>query len=95
MKNLSLIACLVVATAMFGCAVSADSPAESDLQSVRVDNATITAKGDVSVISNADVSVTTSSLTLSEDLVEGGGVCCTNCNIYTGNCQECHTCPAQ
>ena len=95
MKNLSVIACLFVATAMFGCAVSADAPVEPDVQSVRVDNATITYKGDVSVISNAGTSVTTSSLTLTEGLAEGGGVCCTNCNIYTGNCQECHTCPAQ
>jgi hypothetical protein len=95
MKNLFVIACLLVATAMFGCAVGADSTVEPDVQSVRVDNATITDKGDVSVISNAGVSVTTSSLTLTEDLVEGGGVCCTNCNIYTGNCQECHTCAAE
>jgi hypothetical protein len=95
MKNLRLIAGLFIATACFvGCAVSSE-PGD---QSIRIDNPTVTHQGDVSVISNGDTTVFTTSLTLTREsnLVDdsggGGGVCCTNCNIFTGNCQECHTC---
>lgn len=96
MKNLRLIAGLFITAAfVVGCAVSSD-PGE---ESIRIDHPTVTHHGDVSTISNGDVTVTTSSLSLTEqsDLLdpEGGtGVCCTRCNIYTGNCAECHTCPA-
>jgi hypothetical protein len=93
MKNLRLIAGLFITTAMFvGCAVSSE-PGE---KSIRIDNPTVTHQGDVSTISNGDVSVTTSSLSLTKQSgVDNGpasGVCCTNCNIFTGNCEECHTC---
>lgn len=93
MKNLRLIAGLVITTAFFvGCAVSSD-PGE---KSIRVDNPTVTRQGDVSTISNGEVTVTTSSLTLTPvsgvDNGPANGICCTNCNIYTGNCDECHTC---
>lgn len=100
MKNLRLLAGLVITTAFFvGCAVSSD-PGET---SIRIDNATVTHQGDVSTISNGETTVTTSSLSLTQDsnLVDDGGgsggpgMCCTNCNIFTGWCQECHTCPAQ
>ena len=50
----------------------------------------------MSTISKGESTVTTSSLSLTnEGDVDSGpasGVCCTNCNIYTGDCQECHTC---
>lgn len=93
MKNLRLIAGLFIATACFvGCAVSSE-PGD---KSIRIDNPTVTHQGDVSVISNGEVSVTTPSLTLTKqsDVVNGpaSDVCCTNCNIFTGDCQECHTC---
>lgn len=93
MKNLRLIAGLLITTAFFvGCAVSSE-PADT---SIRIDNPTVTHQGEVSTISNGDTTVTTSSLTLttqsSVDDGGGGGICCTNCNIWTGNCQECHTC---
>jgi len=91
MKNLRLIAGLVITTAFFvGCAVSSE-PGE---KSIRIDNATVTQKGDVSTISDGQTTVTTSSLSLTSDVDNGpaSGVCCTNCNIYTGDCQECHTC---
>jgi hypothetical protein len=96
MKNLRLIAGIFITTAMFvGCAVSSE-PGET---AIRIDNATVTHEGDVSVISNGETTVTTSSLSLTKESNlddgggGGGGVCCTNCNIFTGNCQECHTCP--
>ncbi|HEX3475704.1 MAG TPA: hypothetical protein VHT91_11810 [Kofleriaceae bacterium] len=97
MKNLRLIAGLFITTAFFvGCGVSSD-PGE---ESIRIDHPTVTHQGGVSTITNGDVTVTTSSLSLTEqsDLLdpEGGGgtgVCCTRCNIYTGDCAECHTCP--
>lgn|SRR5256885_11584530 len=94
MKNLRLIAGLFITTAMFvGCAVSSE-PGE---KSIRIDNPTVTRQGDVSTISNGAVSVTTSSLSLTKQSDADGspdvpGVCCTNCNIFTGDCQECHTC---
>jgi hypothetical protein len=93
MKNLRLIAGIVITTALFvGCAVSSE-PGE---KSIRIDHATVTHQGDTSVISNGDITVSTSSLTLTKESgfeeAPGGGVCCTNCNIFTGNCQECHTC---
>ena len=94
MKNLRLIAGLLITTACFvGCAVSAD-PGE---KSIRIDHPTVTQQGDVSTISNGDITVTTSSLSLTpqSDLAPvegGGGVCCTDCNIFTGQCAECHTC---
>jgi hypothetical protein len=97
MKNLRLIAGLFITTAFFvGCAASSDPGDES----IRIDHPTVTRQGDVSTISNGDVTVTTSSLSLTRqsDLVpiegggEGGGICCTDCNIWTGHCAECHTC---
>jgi hypothetical protein len=95
MKNLRLIAGLLITTAFFvGCAVSSD-PGE---ESIRIDRPTVTHQGEVSTISNGDITVTTSSLSLTQqsDLLDpeapGGGICCTHCNIYTGNCAECHTC---
>jgi hypothetical protein len=94
MKNLRLIAGLFITTAMFvGCAVSSE-PGE---KSIRIDNPTVTHQGEVSTISNGDVTVTTSSLSLTKEsnLADGPGICCTNCNIYTGQCDECHTCPQQ
>lgn len=100
MKNLRLIAGLLITTAFFvGCAVSSE-PGET---SIRIDNPTVTHQGEVSTISNGDITVTTSSLSLTQEsnLVDddggggGHGVCCTNCNIFTGNCQECHTCATE
>jgi hypothetical protein len=98
MKNLRLIAGLFITTVIFvGCAASSD-PGET---SVRIDNPTVTHHGNVFTISNGDVTVTTSSLSLTKEsnLEDGGGggtgMCCTNCNIFSGNCQECHTCPLQ
>jgi hypothetical protein len=98
MKNLRLIAGLVITTAFFvGCAVSSE-PGET---SIRIDNPTVTRQGEVSTITNGDITVTTSSLSLTKEsnLQDGSGggtgVCCTNCNIYTGQCDECHTCPQQ
>jgi hypothetical protein len=94
MKNLRLIAGLVITTAFFvGCAVSSE-PGD---KSIRIDNANVTQKGDVSTISNGQTTVTTSSLSLTTQSNADGspdvpGICCTNCNIYTGNCDECHTC---
>lgn len=96
MKNLRLIAGLFITTAFIvGCAVSSDPGDES----IRIDHPTVTHQGGVSTISNGDITVTTSSLSLTRQsdfsLPEGGvGVCCTHCNIYTGDCTECHTCPA-
>jgi hypothetical protein len=50
-------------------------------------------------LSNGDVTVTTSSLSLTPQSDvgggDGGGICCTNCNIRTGFCQECHDCVLQ
>lgn len=95
MKNLRLIAGIVITTALFvGCAVSSE-PGE---KSIRIDNATITHQGDTSVISNGDTTVSTSSLQLTTQSnfdSAPADVCCTNCNIFTGNCQECHTCVLQ
>lgn len=101
MKNLRLFAGLFITTAfLVGCAVSPDSGEKS----IRIDNPTVTHQGEVSTISNGDVTVTTSSLSLTQqsDLVQpgdgggdGGGICCTLCNIKTGWCAECHTCLVQ
>jgi hypothetical protein len=93
MKNLRLFAGLVITTAFFvGCAASSE-PGE---KSIRIDNATVTQKGDVSTISNGQTTVTTSALSLTQvsgvDDAPTAGICCTNCNIYTGQCDECHTC---
>jgi hypothetical protein len=93
MKNLRLIAGLFITTAFIvGCAVSSE-PGD---KSIRIDNPTVTHQGDVSVVSNGEVSVTTPSLTLTKqsDVVDeaAGDVCCTGCNIFTGDCKECHTC---
>ena len=94
MRNLRLIAGLLIATAFFvGCAVSSD-PGE---ESIRIDHPAVTQQGAVSTISNGDVTVTTSSLSLTRqsdllDPIGGPGICCTHCNIFTGICSECHTC---
>ena len=96
MKNLRLIACLFVATSMSGCAV----PTESDGRAIRIDNATVAHEGEMSIISNDQITVSTLSLSLASkqgdiENLESPPICCTNCNIFTGNCEECHTCPAQ
>lgn len=97
MKNLRLIAGLLITTAFaVGCAASSD-PGE---QSIRIDHPTVTHQGDVYTISNGDITVTTSSLSLTQqsDLVDpegggGGGICCKICDLNTGICVDCHTCP--
>lgn len=100
MKNLRLIAGLFITTAFFvGCAASSD-PGDG---SIRIDHPVVSHRGDVSTISNGDITVTTSSLLLTRqsDLLEpvdgGGGVCCTKCVNIDGHwvCEECHDCPAQ
>jgi hypothetical protein len=92
MKNLPLIACLFAATSMFGCAVTTPS----DEKAIRVDNAKVTHEGELSVISNRETTVSTSSLSLASSLVpDCTNICCTNCDIFTGQCEECHTCATQ
>ena len=99
MKNLRLIAGLFITTAFFvGCAVSSD-PGET---SIRIDNPTVTQEGNMSTISNSDVMVTTSSLSLTqqsnlEPVDGGGGICCYKCVSIDGHwvCQECRDCPPQ
>jgi hypothetical protein len=100
MKNLRLIAGLFITTAFFvGCAVSSD-PTD---KSIRIDDPTVTHQGGVSTISNGEVTVTTSSLSLTQqsDLVDpeggGGGICCYKCVSIDGHwvCEECRDCPAQ
>lgn len=107
MKNLRLIACLFVTTSMFGCALTTESATESNEKAIRIDNATVTHEGELSIISNDYMTISTLSLSLAskqgdtENLVSGtpdtsnAGVCCTNCNIFTGWCEECHTCLAE
>jgi len=101
MKNLRLIACLFVATSMFGCAVTTDSSTESGGVDIRIDNATVTHDGELSTINNGNIAVSTLSLSMTSEKGDAENVtdttssewCCTNCNMNTGNCEECHTCP--
>jgi hypothetical protein len=75
---------------MFGCALTKDS----DDKAVRIDNAKVTQKGEMSIISNDHMTVSTPSLSLVSDqaVSNPSGWCCTGCNMSTGNCDECHTC---